>query len=67
MDSTSTLRRREFGESRLLKVVRQRNDRSAAELLDAVVEAVQRHSGPAQSDDLTLVIVRVRAGRTGSN
>jgi serine phosphatase RsbU (regulator of sigma subunit) len=50
----------EFGESRLLEVVRQRNGRSAAELLDAVVEVVQRHSGPAQSDDLTLVIARVR-------
>ena len=54
-------REEEFGESRLLDVVRQRQDRSAAELLDAVVEAVQRHSGPAQSDDLTLVIARVRA------
>ena len=51
----------EFGESRLLEVLRPRNGRSAAELLDAVVEAVQRHSGPAQSDDLTLVIARVRA------
>ena len=56
-----TAREEEFGESRLLDVVRQRNGRSAAELLDAVVEAVQRHSGPAQSDDLTLVIARVRA------
>ena len=54
-------REEEFGESRLLDVLRQRNGRSAAELLDAVVEAVQRHSGPAQSDDLTLVIARVRA------
>lgn len=51
----------EFGESRLLEVLRPRNGRSAAELLDAVVGAVQRHSGPAQSDDLTLVIARVRA------
>ena len=50
----------EFGEERLVDVVRRQGNGSAACLLDSLVEAVRLHSGPAQSDDFTLVVARVR-------
>jgi serine phosphatase RsbU (regulator of sigma subunit) len=50
----------EFGERRLVDLMRERAGQSAARLVDALVEAVQRHSGPAQSDDFTVVVARGR-------
>jgi hypothetical protein len=50
----------EFGEEQLVDLVRHQTNESAASLLESLVEAVRRHSGPAQSDDLTLVVARVR-------
>jgi serine phosphatase RsbU (regulator of sigma subunit) len=50
----------EFGEGRLLELLRQHAPLSAAAVVEAVAGAVQCHSGPAQSDDFTLVVARGR-------
>jgi sigma-B regulation protein RsbU (phosphoserine phosphatase) len=51
----------EFGEDRLLAELRLRRGHSAGEIVTAALDAVQRFSGGAQSDDLTLLIAKVRA------
>jgi sigma-B regulation protein RsbU (phosphoserine phosphatase) len=48
----------EYGETRLIKVLRENADRSAEEIVAAVLEDVQAFSAGAQSDDLTLLIAR---------
>jgi len=51
-----------FGVPRLVQVIQENQQRSAAELLDKVIEAVQVFSGRyGYLDDLTLVIVRREA------
>jgi phosphoserine phosphatase RsbU/P len=50
----------EFGEERLVDLLRQQTGHSAATLVEVVVDAVRQHSGPAQSDDFTLVVARRR-------
>jgi phosphoserine phosphatase RsbU/P len=50
----------EFGEERLVDLLREHPGLSATMLVEALVAAVQRHSGPAQSDDLTVVVARGR-------
>ncbi|HKO04278.1 MAG TPA: SpoIIE family protein phosphatase, partial [Candidatus Acidoferrales bacterium] len=50
----------EFGEKRLLEVVRSQQHRTAAELLNCVAAAVQQFSTGIQADDLTLVVARAR-------
>jgi serine phosphatase RsbU (regulator of sigma subunit) len=50
----------EFGEERLVNLLLQQNGSPVDRLVESVVAAVQRHSGPALSDDLTLVVVRSR-------
>jgi sigma-B regulation protein RsbU (phosphoserine phosphatase) len=52
----------EFGEARLLAVLRDHRELSLPELMDAVLGAVRAFGGREQSDDLTLVLVRSRAG-----
>ena len=57
----------EFGEQRIVDLMRARADCPAVTMVEALVDAVQRHSGPAQSDDFTVVIVRGCApGSAGS-
>lgn len=47
-----------FGLERLLEVIRDHPQASAAELRDAILDAVHRHAqGVAQSDDITLVVL----------
>jgi len=49
----------EFGEGRLLEVVRQNFRKTAGEFIKALMQAVKQHTGPApQSDDITLVVVK---------
>ncbi|MFH1279391.1 MAG: GAF domain-containing SpoIIE family protein phosphatase [Candidatus Eisenbacteria bacterium] len=49
----------EFGEERLEPLLRENFGKSSAEIVDAVVKAVRAHTaGRAQSDDMTLVVVR---------
>jgi serine phosphatase RsbU (regulator of sigma subunit) len=49
----------EFGEARLIEVIRQHRDRTAAGLRDRIDEALTRFVGKARTvDDLTLVILK---------
>jgi serine phosphatase RsbU (regulator of sigma subunit) len=53
----------EFGEHRLIEVLRRNSSRSSQELLAAIVDNVQRFSPREQSDDMTLIVAKGR--RTG--
>jgi phosphoserine phosphatase RsbU/P len=48
----------EFGETRLLDLVVQHRDAPPADLLAGIFDAVTRHGGPLQFDDLTLIAAR---------
>lgn len=49
----------EFGEERLCEVVNEHRHRSAAEILDALFDAVDRHQrGQPQYDDTTAVVIK---------
>ena len=49
----------EFGEERLIALVKRQAWESAPALLDAIVAAVREHSADEQFDDLTLIVARV--------
>jgi serine phosphatase RsbU (regulator of sigma subunit) len=53
----------EFGEERLLDVLRRVRDRSPRQVVDAVFDEVQRFSGSRQRDDVTLIVARCRPAR----
>ena len=53
----------EFGEDRVVDLIREHANCPAVTAVETLVEAVQRHSGPAQSDDFTVVVARARACR----
>ena len=49
----------EFGEHRLIEVIMRNRSETAGKLVDAIVKAVQLHSGDApQMDDMTLLVIR---------
>jgi serine phosphatase RsbU (regulator of sigma subunit) len=48
----------EFGEDRLIKVLRRNRDRSPRELLTAIVEDVRQFSPREQHDDITLIVAK---------
>ena len=48
----------EFGESRLLEIVRSHQQLPVKKMLSAILNEVQQFSGASQADDLTLVIAR---------
>jgi sigma-B regulation protein RsbU (phosphoserine phosphatase) len=48
----------EFGESRLLEIMKSRPQVGVKETLSAILDGVQQFSGASQADDLTLVIAR---------
>ena len=50
----------EFGESRLMKIVRKHPQLPVKETLSMILDEVQRFSGASQADDLTLVIARAQ-------
>ena len=50
----------EFGESRLMKIVRAHPQLPVKEMLSMILDEVQNFSGASQADDLTLVIARVQ-------
>jgi phosphoserine phosphatase RsbU/P len=57
----------EFGEERIVDLIRAHASCPAVTMVQALVDAVQRHSGPAQSDDFTVVVARGCApGSAGS-
>jgi serine phosphatase RsbU (regulator of sigma subunit) len=51
----------EFGEDRLLDVMRRARDLSPRHIVSAVFEEVQRFSGEQQRDDVTLIVARCRS------
>jgi len=55
----------EFGEERLVDFLRQHSTAPAATLVTDIVREVQRYSGSAQWDDLTLVVAKARCGGFG--
>jgi serine phosphatase RsbU (regulator of sigma subunit)/predicted enzyme related to lactoylglutathione lyase len=50
----------EFGEHRLIEVLRRNSNRSSQEVLAAIVDNVQRFSPREQSDDMTLIVAKAR-------
>jgi serine phosphatase RsbU (regulator of sigma subunit) len=49
----------EFGEQRLQRLVQEHRDKSAQEIMQAILAALQEWSaGSAQADDITLIVVR---------
>ena len=50
----------EFGEGRVVDVIRNESFASVPSILDAVLNAVQKFGGSEQADDLTLVVARGR-------
>ncbi|HXC49054.1 MAG TPA: SpoIIE family protein phosphatase [Candidatus Sulfotelmatobacter sp.] len=50
----------EFGESRLMKIVRAHPQLPVKEMLSVILDEVQQFSGASQADDLTLVIARAQ-------
>ncbi len=50
----------EFGESRVMEVVRSHPHAPVNEMLSAILAEVQHFSGASQADDLTLVIARAQ-------
>jgi sigma-B regulation protein RsbU (phosphoserine phosphatase) len=53
----------EFGEARLVSVLRERSSRCAREIVDDVFDAIDRFAAHApQFDDITMMVVR-RTGR----
>jgi sigma-B regulation protein RsbU (phosphoserine phosphatase) len=52
----------EFGDERLVEFLRHHAAAPAAALVDDIVHEVQRYSGSAQWDDLTLVVAKGRIG-----
>jgi serine phosphatase RsbU (regulator of sigma subunit) len=50
----------EFGEERVLEVVRGHRQGSANEIMDAVIGEVQKFSQGEQADDMTLIVARGR-------
>ena len=57
----------EFGEERLLAVMRDARDRSPSDIVSAVFEEVRRFSGDQQYDDVTLIVARCRSRETGQS
>jgi len=55
----------EFGEERLLDVLRRARDESPSQTVTAVFEAVRRFSGDQQRDDVTLIVARCRSREGG--
>jgi len=51
----------EFGEERLLDVMRRARDESPSDIVAAVFEDVRRFSGDQQRDDVTLIVARCRS------
>ncbi|HEU4693931.1 MAG TPA: SpoIIE family protein phosphatase [Vicinamibacterales bacterium] len=52
----------EFGEERLLDVMRSARDLSPSQIVTTVFDEVRRFTGGQQRDDLTLIVARCRSG-----
>ncbi len=50
----------EFGEQRLVELLRQNHDQAARAMLSGILEEVQRFSAHKQHDDITLIVAKCR-------
>jgi len=50
----------EFGEERLIAALRQNRDRPVQEMVEVIADEVRRFGSDEQSDDITLIVARVR-------
>ena len=50
----------EFGEERLVEVLRSNRGQSSLDLLDSVVDEVRRFSPHEQRDDITMIVAKCR-------
>ena len=56
-------REEEFGEERLMTLIRERRSQRAEKIIDGIFEAVRNHAGTRpQMDDMTLVIIKRETG-----
>lgn len=49
----------EYGEEKLMAVIKSNQNENAESILNTIVESVQEYSGAYQSDDITMVVVKV--------
>ncbi|MDI6804479.1 MAG: PP2C family protein-serine/threonine phosphatase [Bacteroidota bacterium] len=49
----------EFGEERLLKIIKSKKNESAEKIKEQIISEVQEYSGGHQSDDITLLVLKV--------
>ncbi|MDP2209660.1 MAG: PP2C family protein-serine/threonine phosphatase [Bacteroidota bacterium] len=49
----------EFGEERLLEIIKSRKNESAETIKEQIISEVQKYSGDYQSDDITLLVLKV--------
>lgn len=49
----------EFGEERLLQIIKSRKNESAEKIKEQIISEVQEYSGDYQSDDITLLVLKV--------
>ncbi len=49
----------EFGEKRLLEIIKSRKNESAETIKEQIISEVQKYSGDYQSDDITLLVLKV--------
>jgi serine phosphatase RsbU (regulator of sigma subunit)/predicted enzyme related to lactoylglutathione lyase len=56
----------EFGEQRLLEILRQNKDLPAQQLLTSVIERIRRFSSAEQHDDITLIVAKCTASKASN-
>lgn len=55
----------EFGEQRLLNCLKRHRDRSASDIVSAVIDEVRRYTPHEQQDDITLIVAKCRSDVNG--
>ena len=55
----------EFGEHRLLNCLKRHRDRSASDIVSAIIDEVRRYTPHEQQDDITLIVAKCRSDANG--
>ena len=55
----------EFGEQRLLNCLKRHRDRSASDIVSAIIDEVRRYTPHEQQDDITLIVAKCRSDVNG--
>lgn len=58
-EAMNQAREEEFGEERLLECIRNHRDRSSGDIEQAIIDEVQSFANGVQSDDITMIIIKV--------